>query len=124
MEISLLSDKVLIKNRTLKENFIYHKKSDGLLIVTSGGEGMCMIYVDEKLKSCASIYNLSVEERYRRNGYGTKLIKEAENASKLLGITVLTMMVKIDSFMFDWYQRLGYKAISSNDGMATLYKEL
>lgn len=45
-----------------KAEFIYHKAKDYMLIMTSGGEGVCSVSIDENIKSCACIFSLSVEE--------------------------------------------------------------
>lgn len=111
-------------DKNLDGNFIYHKRDDGILILTDDSQGMCMVTVDEKLPTCALIHNLHVEKEYRKLGNGTCLIKEAEIVAFSNGIKVLSIQVKIDSFMFGWYQRMGYKPILSDCEMVTLCKEL
>ena len=70
------------------------------------------------------ICRLSVEERHRRNGYGKMLLNEAENEARRLGANVVSLAVKKDSFMLDWYQRIGYESLFSDSEYVTLYKKI
>ena len=108
----------------MKEEFIYHNAEDYTLIMTSSGEGICSVSIDDTIRACACIYNLSVEEKYRKRGYGNRLLKEAEKVAKTLGAKVVSLAVKKSSFMYSWYQRRGYKTLFSNGKFVTLYKEL
>ena len=108
----------------MKKAFIYHRVEDYTLIITRGGEGICSVSIDENIKSCACIYNLRVEEKYRRKGYGDMLMKEAENEVRRLGADVISLSVLKDSFMEVWYRRIGYKPIFSDKEYVTLYKTL
>ena len=103
---------------------IYHKAEDYMLIMTSGGEGICSVSIDDNIKSCACIYNLNVEEKHRRKGYGNRLLEEAEKEAQRLGANVISLAVKNNSFMFDWYQRKGYIPLFSDSEFVTLYKEI
>lgn len=108
----------------MKKAFIYHRVEEYTLIVTSGGEGVCSVSIDENIKSCACIYNLSVGEKYRRMGYGNMLLEEAENVAQTLGASVVSLAAKKDSFVLDWYIRKGYNPIFSDKEYITLYKSL
>ena len=108
----------------MKEEFIYHNAEDYTLIMTSSGEGICSVSINENIRSCACIYNLSVEEKHRRNGYGHRLLNEAENEARRLGANVVSLAAKKGSFMLDWYQRSGYKPVFSDSEYVTLYKEI
>nr|DAU84733.1 MAG TPA: hypothetical protein [Caudoviricetes sp.] len=108
----------------MKKEFIYHNAEDYTLIMTSSGEGICSISIDENIKSCAWIYNLSVEKKDRKKGYGNKLLKEAEDVAQKLGASVVSLAAKKDSFMLDWYQRSGYEPLFSDSEYVTLYKKL
>lgn len=109
--------------RRVDGKFIYHHEENGTLIMTTGGEGICSVALDE-VKSCAAIYRLSVEERHRRNSYGKMLLNEAENEARRLGANVISLAAKKGSFMLDWYQRSGYKPVFSDSEYVTLYKEI
>lgn len=105
------------------ENFIYHHGENSTLIMTTEGEGVCSVALDE-IKSCAMIYRLSVEEKYRRKGYGKMLLNEAENEARKFGANVVSLTAKKDSFVLEWYQRSGYKPLFSDSEYVTLYKEI
>lgn len=106
-----------------RDMFIHHHEEDGTLIMTAGREGTCSVKLDE-IKSCAWIYHLSVEEKYRRKGYGKLLLSEAENEARRLGASVVALAAKKDSFMLDWYQHSGYRPVFSDSEYVTLYEEL
>ena len=108
----------------MKEEFIYHNAEDYTLIMTSSGEGICSVSIDENIRSCACIYNLSVEEKCRGRGYGNRLLEEAEKVAQKQGASVVSLSAKKGSFMHDWYQRRGYKPVFSDSEFVTLYKEL
>ena len=110
--------------RRVDGKFIYHHGEDSTLIMTTGGEGICSVSIDANINSCACIYNLSVEEKYRRKGYGNRLLEEAENVAQRMGASVVSLAAKKGSFMFDWYQRSGYKPLFSDSEYVTLYKEI
>lgn len=107
----------------MKEEFIYHNAEDYTLIMTSSGEGICSVALDA-VRSCAMIYRLSVEEKHRRNGYGRRLLNEAENEARRLGANVVSLAAKKGSFMLDWYQRSGYEPLFSDSEYVTLYKKI
>lgn len=102
---------------------IYHHEEDGTLIMTAGGEGTCSVKLDE-IKSCAWVYRLHVEEKYRKKGYGRLLLSEIENEARRLGANVVALAAKKDTFMLEWYQRSGYKPIFLDSEYVTLYKEI
>lgn len=108
----------------MKEEFIYHKAEDYMLIMTSGGEGVCSVSIDENIKSCAYIYNISVEEKYRKKGYGNRLLKEAENVAQNLGADVVSLAAEKDKFTADWYKRKGYNPLFSDKEYITFYKSI
>ncbi len=110
--------------KRLNTKFIYHHADNYTLIMTAGGEGTCSVCIDDHVKSCALIYNLSVEEKYRRKGYGKSLLNEAEKEACKLGASSVSLSAKIDTFMFDWYKRYGYDSVLSYDGYITLYKKV
>lgn len=107
-----------------KEEFIYHKAKDYMLIMTSGGESVCSVSIDENIKSCACIFSLSVEEKYRKRGYGNMLLEEAENVAQKLGASVVSLAAEKDKFTVDWYKRKGYKPLFSDKKYITFYKNI
>lgn len=108
----------------MKEEFIYHKADNYTLIMTDGGEGICFVSIDKIEKSCAYIYDLSVEEKHRRKGYGNKLLKEAENVARNLGADIVSLLAEKDKFTVDWYKRKGYNPLFSDEKYITLYKNI
>lgn len=108
----------------MKEEFIYHNAENYTLIMTSSGEGICSVSIDENIRSCACIYNLSVEEKCRVRGYGNRLLEEAEKVAQKLGASVVSLAAEKDKFMADWYERKGYKPIFSDKEYITFYKSL
>lgn len=108
----------------MKEEFIYHKAEDYTLIMTSNGEGICSVSIDEHIKSCACIYNLSVGEKYRGKGYGNRLLKEAENVAQMLGASTVSLAAEKNKFTADWYKRKGYNPLFSDKEYITFYKSI
>ena len=53
--------------------------------------------------------HLLVDEDYRRMGYGTKTLEQAEIIAKGLGCDTIQLKVETYSWMSKWYLRLGYK---------------
>lgn len=108
----------------MKEEFIYHKADEYTLIMMSGGEGICHVAIDKIEKSCAYIYDVSVEEKHRKRGYGNKLLKEAENVARNLDANVVSLLAEKDKFTVDWYKRKGYNPLFSDEKYITLYKNI
>lgn len=88
------------------------------------GEGICSVSIDENIKSCACIYNLSVEREFRKRGYGNRLLEEAEKVAQKLGASVVSLAAEKDKFTADWYKRKGYKPIFSDKEYITFYKSI
>lgn len=55
--------------------------------------------------------HLLVDEDYRRKGYGTKTLEQAEIIAKDLGCNTIQLKVETYSWMSKWYLRLGYKCL-------------
>ena len=108
----------------MKEEFIYHNAENYTSIMTSSGEGICSVSIDENIRSCACIYNLSVEEKCRGRGYGNRLLEEAEKVAQKLGASVVSLAAEKDKFMADWYRRKGYRPIFSDKEYITFYKSI
>lgn len=65
------------------------------------------IYVDEPTECVFT--HLYVGEGWRQKGYGTQVLKEAEEIAKELGCHVAFLKVETDSWMHQWYLRCGYR---------------
>lgn len=63
-----------------------------------------------------------VEEKYRRQGYGTKLMQEMEKRAKELGAN----MIRLDTFNWqgkEFYEAIGYEMVGSYQNQAEGYAE-
>lgn len=79
------------------------------------------------IKTCA-IYNLWVDEKYRKQGTARLLIETAEREAKKLGCK--SVQLEWDDkgskpFVLAWYKRLGYRVMARNEnGRLLLVQEL
>ena len=86
-------------------------------------------YKDEyyQYADCA-IYNLWVDEKYRKQGTARILMETAEREAKKLGCK--SVQLEWDDkgskpFVLEWYQRIGYRIKARNEnGRLLLVKEL
>ena len=87
-------------------------------------DGMMRIGLEEDGKLIAgliaymSVYKIMyvdtvfVDEKYRRQGYGRKLVQEAERRAKELGVNT----IRLDTFNWqgtEFYKALGYEAVGN-----------
>ena len=75
---------------------------------------------------CA-IYNLWVDEKYRKQGVARLLMETAEKEAKKLGCKSVQLEYDKDSesFVLQWYKRIGYRIKARNEnGRLLLVKEL
>jgi ribosomal protein S18 acetylase RimI-like enzyme len=86
-------------------------------------------YKDEyyQYADCA-IYNLWVDEKYRKRGTACLLMETAEREAKKLGCKLVQLEWNdkdTEVFVLEWYKRLGYhvKALNENDRLL-LVKEI
>jgi len=54
------------------------------------------------------IHSLSVDKKLRHNGFGSSIIKRAENEVIENGYDKVFLYVETSSWMHDWYKRLWY----------------
>ena len=86
-------------------------------------------YKDEyyQFADCA-IYNLWVDEKYRKQGSARLLIEAAEQEAKKLGCKSVQLEWddKVSKpFVLEWYKRLGYRVMARNEhGRLLLVKKL
>lgn len=66
---------------------------------------------------CA-IYNLWVDEKYRKKGVARLLIETAEKEAKKLGCKSVQLEYDkgSESFVLEWYERLGYRIRARSEG--------
>ena len=75
---------------------------------------------------CA-IYNLWVDEKYRKHGVARLLMETAEKEAKKLGCKSVQLEYgkESESFVLQWYKRLGYRVMARNEnGRLLLVKKL
>lgn len=65
------------------------------------------IYVDEP-NECVFTHLYTIEG-HRQKGYGRRALSEAEEIAKELGCNVAYLKVETDSWIHQWYLRMGYK---------------
>lgn len=65
------------------------------------------IYDDEP-NECVFTHLYTIEG-HRQKGYGRRALSEAEEIAKVLGCNVAYLKVETDSWMHQWYLRMGYK---------------
>ena len=102
----------------------HHKGNDSIVIIASDGQGLCTVSIDDNVKSCACIHNLSVDINHRRKGIGNSLLKEAEKVAQEMGASVISLAAAKDKFTADWYKRKGYKPLFSDKEYITFYKSI
>lgn len=82
----------------------------GREIMLMGSDGLSFVriywYTDDE--KSIFIECLSVDPTARRKGIATKMLKEVHDIAKRLEAESITLSVKRDSWVFDWYKRLGF----------------
>lgn len=53
-----------------------------------------------------------VEECNRKHGYGTKILKAAEEVAKTFGVSKIRLKVERNTWMEEWYKKNGYEYLS------------
>ena len=67
--------------------------------------------------------SLFVRESDRRNGYGSKVLKAAEEVAKTFGISKIRLKVERHTWMEEWYKKNGYEYLSSDGKYDWLEKQ-
>lgn len=100
-------------NKVINSRFISHFKSETwgseILIMEREGKAFARTYWYDDDKASIYFDMLSVNSKIRRHGIGTDLLKMHEEIGKELGATASYLGVKKDSWIHDWYKRVGYK---------------
>lgn len=106
-------------------NFTHCKTENQTIIIYGNGMGIVFVSLDENVKTAAYIFNLNVDTRFRKHRIGSDLIKEAERyAKEELNANVISLSAEKNTFLPDWYKRIGYTPIFSTDNYITLIKNL
>jgi ribosomal protein S18 acetylase RimI-like enzyme len=70
----------------------------------------------DKSKDTVYLHSIVVETPFRKQGYGTKLIKECENIARNSGYKNISAAVKKNNVASqNMFNKLGYKKYNSND---------
>lgn len=76
-----------------------------ITIEAKGNKGHCCITHDDEEYI---IHSLHVHDKYKHNGIGTSLMKDAEKIAKKLGAKKVYLFVHPDIWQHNWYTRIGY----------------
>lgn len=112
----------------LPKDFVGHEKStdygDTLYIFQKDGKGLVRLEEEDDVAGVFWIMELSVSKEDREDGLGTKLMGIAEDIAVYAGGTKLRLWVVEDSWMRDWYERLGFEddGEEPQDGKITMTK--
>lgn len=82
--------------------------------------GHCDIYINSANCPLCVIANLEVSPKFRRNGFGTKLITDALAISKSLGFDRVCLRTEINSIAAKLYKKLGFRKFK-NDSESPSY---
>ena len=112
-------------------SFVSHTASQdwghSRVTVESDGQGSIRLYQYNDDLSTVYVCDLHVSEFERRKGVGMALLKNSENYGRAIGAAKIRLWVKKDSWMHNWYLRLGYSFLDDNadlPGNVWLEKEL
>lgn len=100
-------------------NFIYHSKTESwgssIFLMEKEGKafGRLYWYNDDILNKY--IEGLSVDDQFRKQKIGTSLLKRLEKISKSMCANSISLKVEKNTWMYDWYKRLGYKECKTNE---------
>ena len=119
------NDRIKSKIESIKdlENFEYQYKYSSkndfatLWIKSKDGKGIAAIYWGEFDTSIIYLSSLHVDRKYRHKRLGSKLIKEQERiANAIEGSVYFYMKVDKNTWMYDWYLKLGYSYLEDVEG--------
>ena len=68
--------------------------------------------------------SLFVRESDRKCGYGSKILKAAEEVAKTFGILKIRLKVESNTWMEEWYKKNGYEYLSAEGEYAWLEKQV
>lgn len=77
-------------------------------LISNDSAKMNLYFYDDDSKNFY-ISNLKVNEKNRKKGIGNKFLKLAENIVKLFNGNSLSLWVKENFWLHDWYEKNGYK---------------
>lgn len=96
------------------KNIIHIESSEywGRYIYLTAAQGFALVKLmfDNRLdNNVCEIGEVNTHPCKQRQGYATMLMQEAERIVKENGCTVIQLLTKKDSWMQEWYERIGYE---------------
>lgn len=86
---------------------------------------VCVDYRGANKKE-ATIWNLCVDERFRKHGFGHALLEEAlrdVESYRCESVTLEWKAVDTDGWVLDWYKRKGFKVVGGHYGGCVLLQK-
>ena len=101
-----------------------HYKMEGRILIGIEEDGEVVAGLDACFTTFKIMYvsTMFVDERYRRKGYGTQLMREMERRAAEMGAT----LIRLDTFDWqgkDFYEALGYEIVGSYENVPEGYAE-
>lgn len=96
-------------------------------IIANDGTATISVSVTNDEPEQAYISGLSVWSPSRRKGLGTRFVNMALVQAKECGCKYAFIMADKDSFVFDWYKRMGFKYYGhkqDDNGFVPMYREI
>lgn len=102
-----------------------HDEYNSIRIMGRDGNSFARLDIHHRDKSTACLNSLYVCDPERRKGIGTYLQDVREQIGIALGCTTVALSVKINTWMFDWYESRGYTYYTDDtDNHVFMTKEL
>lgn len=88
--------------------------------------GVFRLTITNIAKEVAWLSDVAVDEAWRNLGVGNKMLSVAEGIAERNKCTAISLQVKADSWMKDWYARKGYSVVGEGymDNMVMMSKKL
>lgn len=80
-------------------------------VIYGHGQGIIHIQYQDDYSDIAVFSGLSVIPDYRKTGLGKKLLEYAEKLAFKNGCTKIELSAEKDSWIVEWYKRMGYKIV-------------
>lgn len=96
-------------------------------LIEEDGTATISVSVTNDEPEQAYISGLSVLKGHRRKGLGTMFMNMALVEAKSLGCKYAYLMADKDSFVFEWYKRMGFKYYGhkqDDNGFVPMYREI
>lgn len=115
-----LKDNLNVAVDLIKHPYTYSIKNDSkktlITIKEKNKRSSAILYWYNDDNTTVYISNIFVRKNAKTKGIGTKLMNLCEQIAKKLGSKNISLWVKKDSWIHDWYKRLGYKDLMDYKG--------